>query len=166
MATQNNCLQGNIFICEFRYLQTPDQLGKIFTYTPILIEIVLQSKFGSNKLSEDDSLNFARGSVTAKMFTVPLTEYDNWNPVRGFPTAFSFPLGTKQFSSRKTIVYVCGLPLVEGGLIIPYYSFSYLIFETFRVLSPKIYLSYQNCEIFHDSNVGLFWRYPGQCGAP
>ena len=100
-----------------------------------------------------------------KICTKPLPKYDNWNSSRGFPTNLFFPLGPTQFFvSNNSINFLCVFPLHEGGLVSTCPSLYSTIFEKLKVFSPKTNLSYQNCGIFHDSNVGLFWKHPGQCG--
>ena len=134
---------GNTSIYEFRWLQSPDQLGKSLRRC---------SNFKAISYLKTEAKYFARGSITAQSVHRSTTWIWQLKHFQRVPTRISLcPLRRHTYLvvpiTQSTFLPACVLPLGKKGLIINFTSFSSMILEKFRVFSSKTNLSYHNCGI-------------------
>ena len=121
-------------------------------------------KIWSHQWYEDNNWNVARGFLTAQNMYMSTTWIWQLKCFKGFPPLLSLwplvwnnsPVALSQLTFFLCFPFVnCHLMRV-GWLVL--FLLSFIPFsKTLECYCPNIYLSYQNCGIFHDSNVWLFW---------
>ena len=100
---------------------------------------------------------------------LPLIWVEKWKGFVHWVLCFSFGQHNSEVSliNQWTFwLFFLVLPLDDGEVIVFYVLISLFCFSFLKSVTVKTKLSFHNCDILHDFNVGLFWRHPFQCGYP